>query len=123
MSFLVAFLLFPFKFNILDDSVLKLIWIMCPNGRILLQTQESDVVLPFFMIAYFPPIFRCFFFGDTTSKRDPTAYLEYIHALFDYYRKVYYMLDNSENTGNAGMPLVINTPGWVKGGLFVLLFF
>lgn len=29
------------------------------------------------------------------------------------------MLNNSENPANAEMPIVINTPGWVKG-LFVL---
>lgn len=58
---------------------------------------------------------RCYFFGDTTSKRDPTTYLEYIHALYDYYLKVYYMPDNKGNAGNIGIPLVINTPGWVKG--------
>lgn len=55
---------------------------------------------------------RCFFFGDATSKRDPTTYLKYIYALYDYYQKVYYKPDNC---GNAGIPLVINTPGWVKG--------
>lgn len=31
------------------------------------------------------------------------------------------MLNNSENPANAEMPIVINTPGWVKG-LFVFFF-
>ncbi|XP_071904163.1 polynucleotide 5'-hydroxyl-kinase NOL9 isoform X2 [Coffea arabica] len=57
---------------------------------------------------------RCFFFGDISSKRDPTTYLTYIFALYDYYRKEYCMFDKIERH-HAGVPLVINTPGWVKG--------
>lgn len=63
--------------------------------------------------------FRCFFFGDTSSKRDPTTYLTYIFALYDHYRKEYCMFNKNERT-NAGMPLVINTPGWVKGMTMLL---
>ncbi|CAL5441332.1 unnamed protein product [Camellia sinensis] len=58
---------------------------------------------------------RCFFYGDISSKRDPTAYLAHIFALYDYYRKMYCMSNNSESPGNTGLPLVVNTPGWVKG--------
>ncbi|KAG6391712.1 hypothetical protein SASPL_149470 [Salvia splendens] len=50
---------------------------------------------------------KCFFFGDISSKRDPTTYLAYIKALYDHYME-------TEIQG-AGLPLVINTPGWVKG--------
>ncbi|XP_031102332.1 polynucleotide 5'-hydroxyl-kinase NOL9 [Ipomoea triloba] len=58
---------------------------------------------------------RCFFFGDVSSKRDPKLYLTYACALYDHYQKKYCMLNNSENPANAEMPIVINTPGWVKG--------
>ncbi|XP_009631975.1 polynucleotide 5'-hydroxyl-kinase NOL9 isoform X1 [Nicotiana tabacum] len=57
---------------------------------------------------------RCFFFGDISSKRDPKTYLAYIFALYDHYRRTY-LLNNGESPGNAGVPLVINTTGWVKG--------
>nr|GMC69758.1 polynucleotide 5'-hydroxyl-kinase NOL9 [Ipomoea batatas] len=56
---------------------------------------------------------RCFFFGDVSSKRDPKLYLTYACALYDHYQKKY--CNNSENPANAEMPIVINTPGWVKG--------
>ncbi|KAG5536758.1 hypothetical protein RHGRI_024255 [Rhododendron griersonianum] len=57
----------------------------------------------------------CFFYGDISSKRDPSAYLKFIFALYDCYRKVYCMSNHSESPGNTGVPLVVNTPGWVKG--------
>ncbi|XP_044484586.1 polynucleotide 5'-hydroxyl-kinase NOL9 [Mangifera indica] len=58
---------------------------------------------------------RCFFFGDVSSKRDPTAYLKYVFALYDYYRKKYCIFDKNESPGRTELPLVVNTPGWVKG--------
>ncbi|GLT50468.1 hypothetical protein SLA2020_239540 [Shorea laevis] len=58
---------------------------------------------------------RSFFFGDVSSKRDPSAYLKYIHALTDYYKKKYQMSNKSESPSRAELPLVVNTPGWVKG--------
>ncbi|KAM0034735.1 putative P-loop containing nucleoside triphosphate hydrolase [Helianthus debilis subsp. tardiflorus] len=51
-----------------------------------------------------PPPERCFFFGDISSKRDPQIYLTYIFALYDHY-----------STTNSGVPLIVNTSGWVKG--------
>ncbi|XVE54882.1 hypothetical protein DITRI_Ditri03aG0118100 [Diplodiscus trichospermus] len=58
---------------------------------------------------------RCFFFGDVSSKRDPSTYLKYIFTLYDYYRKEYCMFDKSKSPGRTELPLVVNTPGWVKG--------
>ncbi|TXG60121.1 hypothetical protein EZV62_014694 [Acer yangbiense] len=55
---------------------------------------------------------RSFYFGDVSSKRDPTADLKYIFTLYDYYRKEYCMLNNSESPGRIELPLVVNTPGW-----------
>lgn len=58
---------------------------------------------------------RCFFFGDISSKRDPELYLSYIFNLFDHFLKEYRMNNNTNCLGDTGFPLVINTPGWVKG--------
>ncbi|OVA11958.1 Pre-mRNA cleavage complex II Clp1 [Macleaya cordata] len=59
---------------------------------------------------------RFFFFGDTSSKRDPRAYLNNIFSLYDYFCKEYYMPNKSEkNLAYPQLPLIINTPGWVKG--------
>ncbi|KAJ6672472.1 hypothetical protein OIU85_013779 [Salix viminalis] len=55
---------------------------------------------------------RCFFFGDVSSKRDPTTYLKCIFTLYDYYRKEYC---KSDSPVRNEMPLVVNTHGWVKG--------
>lgn len=61
---------------------------------------------------------RCFFFGDVSSKRDPTAYLKAISTLYDYYRQDHCLFNKNENPAKTELPLVINTPGWVKGNLF-----
>lgn len=58
---------------------------------------------------------RCFFFGDVSSKRDPTAYSNAVFALCDYYRKDYCVSNKNENPTKTELPLVVNTPGWVKG--------
>lgn len=63
--------------------------------------------------------FRCFFFGDVSSKRDPTAYLSYASSLYDYYRKEYHSINKTRELAKIELPLIINTPGWVKG---ILLF-
>lgn len=53
--------------------------------------------------------FRCCFFGDISSKRDPEAYLNCLFHLYDYFVGKYRCNDN------AMLPLIVNTPGWVKG--------
>lgn len=58
---------------------------------------------------------RCFFFGDISSKRNPAAYLKYISTLYYYYQKEYCMINNSESPTKTELPIVVNTPGWVKG--------
>ncbi|CAK8578378.1 unnamed protein product [Lathyrus sativus] len=58
---------------------------------------------------------RSLFFGDVSSKRDPSAYLNYIHSIYDYYHKEYRIFDKGEKCYKILMPLVVNTPGWVKG--------
>ncbi|XP_023902311.1 polynucleotide 5'-hydroxyl-kinase NOL9 isoform X3 [Quercus suber] len=58
---------------------------------------------------------RCFFFGDVSSKRDPTAYLNAIFSLCDYYQTEYCLSNKSKIPTKTELPLVINTPGWVKG--------
>ncbi|CAA7398647.1 unnamed protein product [Spirodela intermedia] len=57
---------------------------------------------------------RCHFFGDISSKRDPKAYLDRIFHLYDYFHKEH-RFKKLEKSGKSVPPLVINTPGWVKG--------
>ncbi|GAB2223764.1 hypothetical protein Droror1_Dr00004504 [Drosera rotundifolia] len=57
---------------------------------------------------------RCYFFGDISSKRDPATYLKYIRALYDYYNE-HCTLSNNGIPGRDELPLIVNTPGWVKG--------
>ncbi|KAI3959587.1 hypothetical protein MKW92_036960 [Papaver armeniacum] len=48
---------------------------------------------------------RSNFFGDTSSKRDPRTYLNNVFSLYNYFRE----------EAKPEVPLVINTPEWVKG--------
>ncbi|XP_057251206.1 polynucleotide 5'-hydroxyl-kinase NOL9 [Beta vulgaris subsp. vulgaris] len=65
---------------------------------------------------------RCYFFGDTSSKRDHEIYLNCIIALYDYYRKEQHISRKNGCPGAAELPLIINTPGWVKGmGFYTLV--
>ncbi|MQL95233.1 hypothetical protein Taro_027895 [Colocasia esculenta] len=56
---------------------------------------------------------RCLFFGDISSKRDPKAYADSVFQLFDFYKE--YRPSKLANPGEPMLPLVVNTPGWVKG--------
>ncbi|KAK7356859.1 hypothetical protein VNO80_16139 [Phaseolus coccineus] len=58
---------------------------------------------------------RCLFFGDVSSKRDPSTYLSYVFAIYDYYQKEYCISEKGENPCNVKLPLIVNTSGWVKG--------
>ncbi|PNT70099.1 hypothetical protein BRADI_2g05357v3 [Brachypodium distachyon] len=58
---------------------------------------------------------RCFFFGDTSSKRDPETYLNSLFLLYTYFVEKY------QCTGSEVLPLIVNTPGWVKGTGFDML--
>ncbi|KAI9086502.1 hypothetical protein K1719_031586 [Acacia pycnantha] len=64
---------------------------------------------------------RCLFFGDVSSKSAPLTYLNYVLAIFDYYQKEYRMFDKGGNPPNKELPLIVNTPGWVKGVGYDLL--
>ncbi|KAJ7945935.1 Polynucleotide 5-hydroxyl-kinase NOL9 [Quillaja saponaria] len=81
----------------------------------LLSLTVVDKVTPDLTIPCLKTPERCFFFGDNTSKTDPEAYLNYIYAIYDYYKKEYYVSDEGEDPSKTGLPLVVNTPGWVKG--------
>ncbi|CAL5050719.1 unnamed protein product [Urochloa decumbens] len=58
---------------------------------------------------------RCCFFGDTSSKRDPEAYLNCLFQLYDYFVGKYRCNEKEM------LPLIVNTPGWVKGAGFDML--
>ncbi|KAL3618004.1 hypothetical protein CASFOL_038325 [Castilleja foliolosa] len=81
----------------------------------LLSLTVIDKITPDLAIPCLKTPARCFFFGDISSKRDPTTYLTYILALYDHYMQEYRMNNNTETNDCSGLPLVINTPGWVKG--------
>uniref|UniRef100_A0A2P2J8C3 Uncharacterized protein n=1 Tax=Rhizophora mucronata TaxID=61149 RepID=A0A2P2J8C3_RHIMU len=74
-----------------------------------------DTITPDLAIPCLKTPERCFFFGDVSSKRDPTTYLKCICTLYDYYRKEYCGFDSSVGHVKTELPLVVNTPGWVKG--------
>ncbi|CAA3026463.1 polynucleotide 5 -hydroxyl-kinase NOL9 [Olea europaea subsp. europaea] len=81
----------------------------------LLSLIVVDKVTPDLTIPCLKTPDRCFFFGDISSKRNPTAYLTCIFSLYDHYRKQHCMKSTIDSHDSAGLPLVINTPGWVKG--------
>ncbi|KAL2639450.1 hypothetical protein AAZV13_06G171300 [Glycine max] len=56
----------------------------------------------------------CLFFGDVSCKRDPSTYLSYVFAIYNYYRKEYCISDKGEYPHKIEVPLIVNTPGWVK---------
>lgn len=58
---------------------------------------------------------RCLFFGDLSCKRDPSTYLSYVFAMYDYYKREYCISDERECLNKIELPLIVNTPGWVKG--------
>ncbi|XP_066313679.1 polynucleotide 5'-hydroxyl-kinase NOL9-like isoform X2 [Miscanthus floridulus] len=58
---------------------------------------------------------RCYFFGDISSKRDPETYLNCLFHLYDYFVGKYRCDENEM------LPLIVNTPGWVKGAGFDML--
>lgn len=58
---------------------------------------------------------RCYFFGDVSSKRDPQTYLNCVTALRDHYTKVLCFSSKNGSPSRSELPLIVNTPGWVKG--------
>ncbi|PIA62360.1 hypothetical protein AQUCO_00200394v1 [Aquilegia coerulea] len=77
-----------------------------------IDEQTPDLTIPTIKT----PV-RCLFFGDNSAKRDPETYIKYVFSLYDYFITDYYMSNESmsENPGKPLLPLVVNTPGWVKG--------
>ncbi|KAM0865631.1 hypothetical protein ACQ4PT_043135 [Festuca glaucescens] len=65
------------------------------------------------------PVFReaerCCFYGDISSKRDPETYLNSLFLLHTYFVEKY------RSPGSEVLPLIVNTPGWVKGTGFDML--
>lgn len=61
--------------------------------------------------------YRCCFFGDVSSKRDPQAYLGHVRGLYDNFLGEHYKFYEKQ-----ALPLIINTPGWVKGILLFVSF-
>ncbi|CAL9104933.1 unnamed protein product [Musa textilis] len=88
----------------------------CLSLTLVDQTIPGIFLLLYFILC----IFLCFFFGDVSSKSDPKAYLDCTFNLYDYFIRVHYQPNELNHPGKA-LPLIINTPGWVKGTGFDLL--
>lgn len=58
---------------------------------------------------------RCCFYGDISSKGDPESYLNSLFLLYTYFIEKY------RCPGSEMLPLIVNTPGWVKGTGFDML--
>ncbi|KAG2274181.1 hypothetical protein Bca52824_056736 [Brassica carinata] len=83
-----------------------------------IDVGQPEFTLPGLVSSMFNDTGEMFFYGDDSSKRDPKAYLQFVYTLFDYYQLNF--CKSSEN--KTALPLVINTPGWVKGiGYHVLV--
>ncbi|KAK7259122.1 hypothetical protein RIF29_24720 [Crotalaria pallida] len=80
-----------------------------------------DRVTPDLKISCLKTLERSLLYGDVSSKTDPSAYLNYLFAIYDYYRKEYCSSNKKENPTRTKLPLIVNTPGWVKGVVYDVL--
>ncbi|XP_026421048.1 polynucleotide 5'-hydroxyl-kinase NOL9-like [Papaver somniferum] len=76
----------------------------------IIEKQTPDLTIPCLKTPE-----RSIFYGDTSSKRDPRTYLNNVFSLYDYFRKAFYAPKEGQKRAKPEVPLVINTPGWVKG--------
>jgi polynucleotide 5'-kinase involved in rRNA processing len=73
-----------------------------PPGMISLTLVTEPLLGP--PCTHFKPSKYSIFIGDTSPKRDPDAYITGLFKLVDLYRN-----------DCIGIPLVVNTSGWVRG--------
>ncbi|KAM1340265.1 hypothetical protein EV1_038630 [Malus domestica] len=92
-----------------------------PPGFVSLTVIDEATPGNYLTIPHLKTPERCLFFGDVSSKTNPTTYLNSIFSLYDYYKKEYCLSDQSDRPTKTGLPLVVNTPGWVKGVGYDLL--
>ncbi|KAJ3410946.1 Polynucleotide 5'-hydroxyl-kinase nol9 [Chytridiales sp. JEL 0842] len=86
---------------------------LTPYGMISLHIIETPLIGPSYTHLKTP--YRSVFVGSTSPKYDPDYYMACILELYSVY---------SNDSKTKGLPLVINTDGWVKGmGLDLLLHF
>ena len=96
-----------------------------PPGSVSLVFVDSVVVGPPFMHPRRPV--RACFVGDTTPKTDPALYLSSVEDLVGWYSNegraalARHLASTGRRGGEELAPLVINTPGWVKGLGFEVL--
>ncbi|QDZ20713.1 polynucleotide 5'-hydroxyl-kinase [Chloropicon primus] len=86
-----------------------------PPGSVSLTFVASPIAGPPFMHPRKPE--RACFVGDTTPKSDPVLYFNSVVHLMDWYAAHGLGALRSRNLA----PLVVNTPGWVKGLGFEIL--
>ena len=83
----------------------------------LLDSDEETFSVYYFLnlVSFLMPAFlyvkpiRCCFYGDISSKGDPESYLNSLFLLYNYFVEKY------RCPGSEVLPLIVNTPGWVKG--------
>jgi hypothetical protein len=75
---------------------------LTPPGLVSLRVVESPLLAPPY--AHMRPAYRSYFLGDVTAAPEPVLFTAYASELVEVYRR-----------DLAGVPLVINTDGWVKG--------
>ncbi|EPX73509.1 AAA family ATPase Grc3 [Schizosaccharomyces octosporus yFS286] len=90
-----------------------------PVGNISLYFMDSPLQGPAF--SRLPPNSRCFrvHTGESTPQRDPTHYLASTFRLYAEYQK--FNIER-ELEGKPPISLIVNCPGWIKGGGAELLF-
>jgi hypothetical protein len=59
------------------------------------------------VMALLPHVLRQHFMGDVSPQADPRRFVMTVQALYNHWRNSEYVV--------AGVPLIINTQGWVKG--------
>ena len=103
------------------DSAGKIAMIECdvgqseftPPGFVSLSVLDSPILGPPFTHLDVSESTKSIFLGCTSAWKDPDRYTAAIFNLFKHY---------TENIRSDGIPLIVNTPGWVKGmGYDILL--
>ncbi|XP_020588694.1 polynucleotide 5'-hydroxyl-kinase NOL9-like isoform X2 [Phalaenopsis equestris] len=74
-----------------------------------------DKQTPDLTILYLKNPDRCVFFGHVSAKKESNSYFSSIIFLYDYFRRGFYQVDETDNPCKILLPLIINTYGWVKG--------
>ncbi|KAF7775876.1 hypothetical protein Agabi119p4_4269 [Agaricus bisporus var. burnettii] len=88
-----------------------------PPGIVALNVVSNPLFGPAYTHLTFPV--RSHFIGSTTPKASPTAYLEGVRNLYEFWRieiaNAYVGDDDPDGRVVDTVPLIVNTMGWIKG--------